>query len=704
MSKLFKKPDLTPRQGKNGFDLSFRRLFTSPCGMLLPVAKDFATPGEKYVLNSDTFVRTEAVQTAAFMRLKAHVDWFFVPVTQLYSLWNEFFNSTQDIMSTSFYGETAEDPSYKLPLFSVFPEMARPQDISYFSAAGTTNKKLYPKMDPFGVPYLYNFRRLWDMLGYGSMSTSRDFFQKGNDTSETSTLALPLLDFLAYHKIFHSHYLVTDWFKNDPTLYNVDQYYSASTPLRNNETMYRILSTIHYRPYRKDFFTDVKPSPLFSNAYANFIQSDMMSLTSQNGIINPELIKTNPQAAAVLADVQKSIAEQTGVFGLKVGLKSSVDGMTDFNHNSLYFGKVAEGQRTDVFGSALNSGGTIPTYIPEHGVNFQMVDEDGNVLNPFVNSGSNPDPNPSPTPQAIARFSAADVRSAFALDKLLRVTAFGGSHYEDQIEAHFGYKMPRGISKEAYFLGSQTTDINITEVVSTASTGADGAGSVLGDIAGKGYSSPTNNSDIHFEAPCHGFIMAIFSIEPIVDYASRQCEVQNRYTDSYDFYHPEFDNVGMQPLYGQFLQNSIDPNSQQLSGWQYRWMELKTKFDIVNECFWDTDKRSWVGSKQSVFDQDQGENNHYVFNPHQVFYIMPQYTNDIFLQSFPYYEDADRKEIPFVDNDSFNSPWFFYPASQNQQISLQSSDVYQGDNFLMSCFFKIYKSSPMSVHSLPKML
>ena len=79
---------MQPRLGRNGFDLSFRRCFTAPCGMLLPVAQDFANPGDKYKLNSASFIRTEAVQTAAFMRLKAHVEWFFVPVTQLYSLWN----------------------------------------------------------------------------------------------------------------------------------------------------------------------------------------------------------------------------------------------------------------------------------------------------------------------------------------------------------------------------------------------------------------------------------------------------------------------------------------------------------------------------------------------------------------------------------------------------------------------------------------
>lgn len=91
MANIFSKPKPQHSGGRNGFDLSFHRTFTAPCGMLLPVAKDFAYAGEKYRLNSQLMIRTQPLQTAAFMRLKAHVDWHFCPMPHLFRPWNEFF-------------------------------------------------------------------------------------------------------------------------------------------------------------------------------------------------------------------------------------------------------------------------------------------------------------------------------------------------------------------------------------------------------------------------------------------------------------------------------------------------------------------------------------------------------------------------------------------------------------------------------------
>lgn len=626
MSSIFKKPDLTPRKGRNGFDLSFRRMFTAPCGMLLPVATDFSNPGDKYKLNSSLFVRTEAVQTAAMMRLKAHIDWFFVPITQLYSLWNEFFNSTNDVMS-SIYNTSIADLS-KLPSALVFPYMWNFVDNSVLGSkttvsGGKQNFKL--SVDEFGVPYLFNFRRLWDMLGYGSLDSYKYAF--------ADDMSFNLFPFLAYHKIYHSHYNLTNWFPNRPWLYNVDQWYSDKS--MNPANFVNILSTMHYRRYRTDYWTNVLPQPIFSSAYANFVK---------------------------ITDGLRSRVNPEGIYNT-------------YGSSSLPNGQL-------VIPSVSNSHASIPNVGNSPSVTQLRSTSDGNSI-----------------------LSVADIRSMFALDKLLRVTAFAGSHYDEQVKAHFGYEMPKGLGDEAYFLGNQTTDISINEVVATSSTATkegssttvEGAGTVIGDIAGKGFGASNGSKDIDFEAPCHGYIMAIFSIEPIPDYASRGCEVQNRYSNSFDFYHPEFDNVGMQPLFGQFTYVDNTPNSEQLSGWQYRYSEWKTKFDIVNEGFWNTSKDSWVGSKQSVFDFSQKP----VLNRNFMFYVCPQYTNSIFLNPFPFYSNANPYLVPLTqaiegNNDSFTSDW--------SNSAMSAGVVYAADNFLVSSDFKIYKSSIMSVHSLPKML
>lgn len=595
MANFLSKPKPQHSGGRNGYDLSFHRTFTSPTGMLLPVAKDFAYSGEKYRLNSQLMIRTQPLQTAAFMRLKAHVDWFFVPIEQIFKLWNEFYNQTQDIHSSIFFNIQKPKNPVNFPVHSVqkFVYDAR----EFITQNDTTFTR---QTDNFGVPLAYNFRRLWDMLGYGSVS---------NKWTSDTDLKLLLIDFLVYHRIFFSHYNPTDWKQNDPRYFNVDKYYE--TGVVPDDITKMIISTIHYRPWRHDYFTHIFPQPIFNSDFANSLNSGFIN-GSENlrPLINRESININDPSTL-------SVRTNSGEVG-------------DFGRGSASV----------------------------HLTLSQSVDDT------FISVG--------------------DLRSMYALDKLLRTTALAGSHYDEQTLAHLGYKVPQGISGEAYFLGSQETPIIITQVVATATTNAKGedgkylAGGTIGDIAGKGYGATDGMQDIEFTAPCEGMIMAIFSIEPLADYGSQGMELQNRYKHSLDFWHPELDNLGMQPLPFTTLDVSKDNFK---VGWQYRYAELKTKYDVVNESFWDTDKSTWVGIRQNNLTPNQEKP---LLETDAFFFISPYYTNTIFISSFGVYNP--------LPNTNVNS-W----VSSNTSI-----DCYSGDNFLIDADFKLFKTSQMSVYSLPQ--
>lgn len=581
MANINSKPKSQQSHGRNGFDLSFHRSFTAPCGMLLPVAKDFAYAGEKYRLGASSFIRTQPMQTAAFMRLKAHFEWFFVPIQQLFSLWRTFYYGTNDIMSSVFYpdDESESRNGTPIPLHNLTPFISNPQ---IFTPSPQGSRAV---TDEFSVPLADNFRRLWDLFGYGSLT------QYVSQLSQYKNYQLTLFDFLAYHKIFHSHYNVTEWLQNSPKLYNVDKYFSThSVP---QDVTKKIISTIHYRPWRKDFFTNIFPSPVFNNKFADYLN---------NGIYTDSA-----------------------------------------NINQLMSPESAYGSETSV------------------GLNSDLIS---------LRSDASDN-----------HFNLSDIRTAYAFDKLCRITASTGCHYDQQTLAHLGVKVPEGIAEEAYYLGGSVTDITIGEVVSTATTNAKGdnnkplQGNTLGDIAGKGFGLTQGSKDITFEAPCEGIIMCIFSIEPLPDYASMGCDPQNLYKDFFDFWRPELDNLGMQPLQTSYF-NVANSNSQ--SGWQYRFSELKQRFDVVNEGFWDTDKTTWVGYRQSspVVHGVTGQ------DVNTFFFIPPTYTNSIFYSNFGR-----------VVTDASSSDW--------NDVEYRSISVYSGDNFMIDADFKIYKTSQMSVFSLP---
>lgn len=202
------------------------------------------------------------------------------------------------------------------------------------------------------------------------------------------------------------------------------------------------------------------------------------------------------------------------------------------------------------------------------------------------------------------QFNPANVSTVFAVNKLLEITRRAGKHYDMQTLAHFGIDVPTGIAGEVMYLGSQSSDINIGDVIATAASETN----ALGQVGGKGYGSGSGHP-ITFTAPCHGVLMAIYSCVPEVDYSQAGLDRLNTYHKPQDMFIPEYDNLGMQPLFRyQSSFGSITSNSEIL-GWQYRYSELKTKFNRVTGglkqgrtlAYWTTQRGGMVNSSLEQF-------------------------------------------------------------------------------------------------------
>ena len=180
-----------------------------------------------------------------------------------------------------------------------------------------------------------------------------------------------------------------------------------------------------------------------------------------------------------------------------------------------------------------------------------------------------------------------DIRTSFALQKYLEVTRRAGKHIDAQTLAHFGVKPPKRVAGEVIHLGHHSQNISIGDVISTANTGQPINGS-LGAVGGKGYGyGKSKYFDYVNDEACPVVVMAIYSAEVDYDYSVTGLDRLNSYINRSDFYTPEFDNLGMQPIFGyQFRYfGGEDPlatthNSQRI-GWQYRWMESKCKYNRV---------------------------------------------------------------------------------------------------------------------------
>lgn len=261
--------------------------------------------------------------------------------------------------------------------------------------------------------------------------------------------------------------------------------------------------------------------------------------------------------------------------------------------------------------------------------------------------------------------SVANIRSAFALDKLYRLmsSAKDGS-YKEQMRTRFGVEAPDDEWKSK-FIGAIDAPITIADVTTTSDTydATSEIGAIPGTIYGNGWSN--SQGVIDFTAKEHGIIMGIFSILPECDYQSDQIDPFNTKLKREDFFVPEFADLGKQPTPIYQFKFTKDTDMSKVLGWNLRYSEYKTSLDMVHGVFNSDDKfqnqsyNAWVAPRNQA---------------------LSQYTNGATVSFF--------KALPSVLN----------------QIMVQEYDgTEQTDQFLINAQFGVQAIRPMSIYGEPSL-
>lgn len=192
----------------------------------------------------------------------------------------------------------------------------------------------------------------------------------------------------------------------------------------------------------------------------------------------------------------------------------------------------------------------------------------------------------------------ANLRSAFALDKLYRLSAQAGDgDYKSQIKARFGFD-PYAPQYKSEFVGSASAPVSIDQVTTTADTLSSNGdnGTPAGRIYGNAYAR-SSSGFFEYDVKEHGILIGLSSFVPDVDYSSYGINPFNTKINREDYFQPEFDNLGKQPLsslcFNPWLQVNVpsggtEPPSHALKlvntvlGWFPRYVEYKTSVDEVH--------------------------------------------------------------------------------------------------------------------------
>ena len=332
---------------------------------------------------------------------------------------------------------------------------------------------------------------------------------------------------LAYQKIYSDFYRNEQWEDSKPTCFNVDYLAPSAIP---TDVFNPLVSTIVNKPLSPSTYDDYNNN-VFSLRYANY-PKDLFT-----GILpSPQYSGTSYAPVEV----------------------SSEDGNLSFVVDSLSQSQdflVADGDKVSV-----NDHSSLSTPLTLTLKDVFSKDDINSIQ---------------------GQLSILDLRKAQALQRWKEITNCHKKSYKAQLEAHFDVDVSNDRSDMVRYLGGNVQMININEVVNTNLVNSNP------NIGGTGQGN--GNTTINFTAPEHGIVMAIYYAEPILDYSSSSIDSFNLKTATEDYFIPEFDKLGMQPLNihtftsdKSVIDSYVSYNKHAFLGYVPRYAEYKTSFDRVS--------------------------------------------------------------------------------------------------------------------------
>lgn len=281
-------------------------------------------------------------------------------------------------------------------------------------------------------------------------------------------------------------------------------------------------------------------------------------------------------------------------------------------------------------------------------------------------------------------FDVLSLRKAEVLQNWKQATLRAGNMTDDNFEAHYGVTPYYENDHMPHFLGSFSANMDVNAVESSAATGSEVNGAV-GDLAGRGVSLVQQGDTFEFSCRDFGVIICMASYLPEAEYNSIGIDKANTLCEEFDFFTPEFQDIGLEAV----------PRSQ---------------YDFI------TDYRS--------FNSVMGYAPRYYMYKQRVDRVLgdfASYPRPIFLEEgvAPISDPAvlggslrawvaPRTEASVDTQNSFTKQGrslatFYVPSNiLDPVLALQSDETSSTDYLLHNCFFQIQAVRPMSVLGLPQ--
>lgn len=505
---------------RNGFDLSHELKQTAKAGYLYPFECMEALPNDDFEIQTESFIRLQAMLSPTMHRLKSYWHWFFVPNRLLWNYWEEFISRGNGKKLTD--GEYVPPEPVTVSLYTMIysmNSMYRYADsettyeqiekftgqsfdkVSDYDSRLSLLQQTYPQIHfvkPTGMEgydfltYMYiSTPRMANSIGivdtafqFGSIAwdSSNGFTWRVNAynpsqdslTTRLHSIKLSIMPFLSYLTIYNEYYrdenLIQDF--QDTLDYFKDKQGECT---EEDLPELRNLFTTHFRAWEKDYFTTATQLPQKA----------------------PDVVI--PGSAEL--DGPISFYENG-----KVTLLPSGSTMQGVAFNPSDGGVAYNGQ----IGNA--------NYLDRRSLNVKIQN------------------NASAT-------TVSDIRRSFALQRWFEKAMRAGTRYIETLKSFFNSDAGDARLQRPEFIGGTSAPVQISDVVQNSAT-ADGSDTPQGNLAGYGVVAD-EGATLHYHAPEHGFVVGMFSILARTSYCQGIPKMFSRET-WLDYAFPEFEHIGEQ--------------------------------------------------------------------------------------------------------------------------------------------------------------
>jgi len=522
-------------------------------GMLVPTMTLHLNPSEKAQISLDQLVRTQPLNTAALVRVKTYTHFFFVPYRHLWRGFENLYTGERYLKSV-----TQKTDNYSsvptLNIINVLTEIfylesgvlpIPPQHQAYQQLKGKSK-------DALGYNLGLGACRLLDMLGYGVNCTVKRY---SNGTLK------PEIQCKSYSDIFIKGFF--DAFNKETigvaTKQTLKNWLAEQVSVEQKFNPFALLA---YQKIYQDFYRrqDYEPQNIGSYNIDDLGGGETIGF-SDDGELTRVLAMMTLRYRWLSDDYftgvyPSELGDNTPTLTSALGLSTSKESLS-----------VLSAGKGDAKADAIK----------------------------IDNTSTN----------AWDGVSTRSIRAAFALEKMQKRTRRARAYdYAAQVEAHFGEKLPEFMRHQVEYIGGTSSSVDISEVIATAQ----GADTTVGQIFGRGVGTDSGRA-IHYEAREHGLIMAIMSIVPETEYNADGVDPFNLKLGRGDYFIPEFQDLGFQPLFGMELSNNIEKAKfakyARPLGYVPRYYEYKASYDRLHGEFRrDGQFSAWTGVQPVQLSED----------------------------------------------------------------------------------------------------